>query len=520
MLLLCFQLLGFSQNWEKWFGRENFDVTSINVFEHYDRGYLLTGKIGAGIGYIIKTSINGDSLWSKLLMGNSYSAPLIHGSSPTADGGFLICGSLYSSETTPPTYPFAAKFNACGEKEWCTAFYIDELLPSGDAIVENSYGDIGFVVYSSSQTETTYLYKLNANGEVLWKTNVCSRENYPDSRLPMSNSIVTDSYDNFIISGDVYWKNPWDDLYPIRPLIAQVTNDGIEQWVLPFGVEDDIHGDAIDIKEINNNLWLGVGSYWNDEYKKALFMQFDTFGNQLSYLVLEPNEISPTYNRSVLTSYQRIDDYFYLKSYSGPELQGNPVVEFKIESSILDNEFNLINIIQYSSDIMSPVSKLQKTYNNSLLSASTDRSGEDRIYLTKLNQDLEQDSIYTTDYTYDSLCNHPIESDIIYFNDCRIITAIDTPTPDEYQASKQNIPLKIYPNPANEQLIIAIENTEDKSALQLQIVDIMGVPQYIATIARGQQELILNIQQWPSGLYLVQIINNNKQIGVGRFLKI
>ena len=519
VLLSCFQLVGFSQDWEHWYGKEGNTVENSDVFEHYDKGYILSGIIWSedvyhSSSWLIKTDINGDTLWSKVLMANP--GLLLRGSSPTSDGGILLAGSIIKSEPDE-SFAFAAKLNACGEEEWCILISLNEELCRGTDIIETPDGNIGFLVYTSNQRDV-YLYKINSNGVILWKTNVCSRDNHPDCRVPIAYSISSDINGNFLVSGGVYWKNPWDDLYPIRPFFSLVLTNGQEQWVLPFGIEENIHGNGNNMI-IDKDILIGFGTKWTDSGRRhGLIVSIDYFGNIIDYHVINPTEIQPNYISSILYNAVLINNNYYFKSSSGIEETGYPASIFFTSKDIFGDDFEIFDEIQYP-NCHWPIPMIQKTFNNKILNGLADNEGDSRIYLTKLNQNLEQDSIYTAAYTYDSLCNQPIESGFIYFNDCNIITAIDTPTPEEYQAAKQKILLSIYPNPTNEQLTIKMENTGYHHSLQLQIVDIMGVPIFNATINNSQQEFKLNVKQWQKSLYLVQIIREGKLVGSGRFVK-
>ena len=540
LLFLLFQFTVFSQTWEHWYGKEGYYVSSRDVFEHYDKGYIISGVIKPpdyinNVSWLIKTDINGDTIWTKILIGGE--SLFVRESSSTDDGGILLCGTLY--DNSGEHLPFATKLNSCGEKEWCTLIDLNEDTPAGMDIIETAEGNIGFLVYSSILREKTHLYMLDPYGEVLWKTNVCSRDNYPDSRQTLPEKINLTNSGDFIIAGRVYWKNPWDDLFPIRNFFAKVDNNGIEDWVLPFGINDTIFGHAYNIVEKADGSLLGLGFYWPENkknylshsslpnnlnrkntleysYANGMIMHMDKYGNELNYFIADFSDIDTNYRYQKFTSLQYIDSLAIIGGVFDNDQNIN-VGEIAIDTNFFDDNFNVYykrkhpNNVGYNRSVLS--------FDNKVLFSSTDSEGDDRMFLTKLNQNLEQDSVYTVNYTYDSLCNHLIESGFIYFNDCNIITAINTPTPKEYQAAKQRIPLKIYPNPASNQLSIELENTEYYGNLSLQIIDILGVQVYESPISKGQNEFNLNVVHWQNALYLVQIVHKGKLLGSGRFIK-
>ena len=81
-------------SWTKTFGGPDWDVCS-SVQQTTDGGYIITGSApsfanGDDELYLIKTDVNGDSLWTKIFSGG-------RGSSiqQTADGGYIITGATF-----------------------------------------------------------------------------------------------------------------------------------------------------------------------------------------------------------------------------------------------------------------------------------------------------------------------------------------------------------------------------------------------------------------------------------------
>lgn len=521
-LIFAYCINGLSQVWEKWYGIENIDIYNKDINEFYDKGFLISGRFynlstGFSSSIIIKTTINGETLWVKEIEGSN--GLIILQIKITNDGGFVLCGGVYIGSHS---LPFVAKINSCGIKEWCTAIELYEDVPAAIDVVEDHDGNIGLAVYSSIDGEKTHLYKFNSTGELIWKTKVCTEENYPDSRSPKPESLIVTESNDFLIAGDVYWKNPDDDLYPLRPYYALVDSDGNEKWVKPFGLTEYIYGDATNVLQLSPNYFIGTGSSWLNENKEGLLMSFDSTGNFLDYKIVLPNEINSSYDMLVFMSVQKIDSDYYFHSYAGAEDAGSPVTVIKTNSSLFDNDFEVLGELQLENG-RSPISDLLKTHDNKILSASTDRYTYDdyKIYLTKLNTNLEQDSIYTEPYEYDYLCDHPIESGTIYLDDCNIIVGTEEiPSPNEYLEQKQRLLIQLSPNPALEEIKLSFENTENQHQLDLRITSILGQQVYETVLLKGQSEKSLNTQNWEKGIYIVQIYSDKKLVGSARFVKI
>jgi hypothetical protein len=59
---------------------ENEDAYVLNIIESYDHGYLISGKHGANYSkynWLIKTDVNGDVLWEKIIGDGIHSIALL-----------------------------------------------------------------------------------------------------------------------------------------------------------------------------------------------------------------------------------------------------------------------------------------------------------------------------------------------------------------------------------------------------------------------------------------------------------
>ena len=118
IILLLFPTLPlYSQDWPKIFGGTT-DYWSPGVIETYDKGYLMHVQVdpGPGVvqmqGLLIKTDINGNKLWTKSGISNSYQVAFF-GFDNTDDGGIIITGA--TNKPDPSNYDiFFMKLNACG----------------------------------------------------------------------------------------------------------------------------------------------------------------------------------------------------------------------------------------------------------------------------------------------------------------------------------------------------------------------------------------------------------------------
>jgi hypothetical protein len=524
--LLAFLLLNinmlYSQTWPQYYGLPNQRELARDVIETYDKGYLILGRY-PNFSWLIKTDINGNSLWEKIIDNYPRELPTAQAIEATSDGGTLVCGIALSGFSNK-SCPFVMKLNACGEKEWCKIF---EGSPNSSTwaqeIKETETGDIIVLVnmFGSNPQETIHLFKLSADGDVLWQEPFATTYNYPSSDLKLGNKLATNSNGAYVISGDGYWMHPWspDPIVYIRPLFIMVDSDGNEEWVLPYGLNDTIIGSAFSASSQDNDSYVGMAYYWGST-NIPLFAGFNDQGQETNLRYLDAQNINPDFTSGTLQKMYSINSKYYaLGSFRyGPD-QSVPVTIVELEEDLFSLDTIVTNHAIYHGHF-SPIS-FNKTFDNKLLSNSTvtPSSINHDIALTKLNLNLEYDTAYTGNFTYDSLCiPGPPQSGFIYLNDCDIVLGTEMPTAAEYRARVQHIPITIYPNPAIDHITFALENTEHHRKIELRCFNLLGMQQHRTTILRGQQQASANVSAWPPGMYVVVVYSDGRPVGRGKFV--
>ncbi len=167
MLLIRTDLLG-EPIWEKNYGTGDWDL--CNAFTVLPDGFILGGiSYGGGMQYggafIVRTDLNGDTLWTRKLGGALRME--CNGLAPTADGGYIIAGSMGTSEG--PEDGFLTKLDMNGAQQWTTPLGGDstDVLVS---VVESPAGDLVACGSTNSQSEVSqiYLVSVDAAGQFLW----------------------------------------------------------------------------------------------------------------------------------------------------------------------------------------------------------------------------------------------------------------------------------------------------------------------------------------------------------------
>jgi hypothetical protein len=427
-LWLCCFISASAQVWPKYYGQQNRREFAVDIIETYDKGYLICGYYNSPDytqrwGWLIKTDVNGEIIWEKILenTGSRFKPFAIE---QAQDGGILICGM---SRHADKNMPIVLKLNACGEKQWCKLFADS---PNNESLAvdikETETGDIVVLVnmFGSIPQETIHLFKLSTEGEVLWQEPFATTQNYPNTNIKLGRKLLITNDNKYLISGYGYWEQPWNPggPMPLTSLFIMVDSDGNEEWVLPFGLNDTILGIAEQAVKLNNSAYLGFVSYFTQGKVKPGFAFFNSSGDELMFENLENYDINPILISGAFSESILIDTILF--SGGGFILQSNQ--QLVIVDCLLTIDADLFLIEPYINHIYFSHGNSynnELTFDNKLLSASDyyHSSNNHDIFLAKLNLNLEYDTAYTGNFTYDSLCiPGPPQSGFIYLNDCAI----------------------------------------------------------------------------------------------------
>lgn len=139
--------------------------------------------------------------------------------------------------------------------------------------------------------------------------------------------------------------------------------------------------------------------------------------------------------------------------------------------------------------------------------------------LQKSTTALNQSPADTNQYIYDSLCPYPITSETIDLKDCMVWTEIaEAPLPGEYYSKLNRVSVRIFPNPAGNEITVNMRNTEYHQNMELQCFDMFGRHIHRQKIQSGRIEARINVSEWKNGIYLVVIKSNGKVLDKGKFI--
>ncbi len=511
LIITLNSIIGYSQTWERIYGESNKYEYSVDIAESYDYGFNVLGIIDFSAGWLLKTDINGDTLWEKVLVQIVPRALTISPGNET-----IIVGSA-SNGINSYQNPLITKINTCGEKEWCKVLY-----KNGNASAKDVYTTDDYIFVLTSQmgdnfNDRIHIYCLDTNGNVLWRKKYATIEDYPLMNSPQPTSFFTTSDGGFVILGYCYYPKIDNPTGPkaLRGLVIKTTADFEEEWVLPLGIDSDIHLMVqTGLEDENEFIFFGENRL---EYDRPFVLFANANGVENGYIIIENDTV---FNNAISYLFDGISS----KQENGDYIIGMPhrhdlnnIGNWGMVRT--DNDFNILNTISNQSSF-DPFSMIKTSDNKYIQASKTPETGISDIYMLKFNEYLEYDSIYTEPYEYDYECDHPIESGFITFNDCNIIVGTeDIPSPKEYLEQKQRVLIQFAPNPALEEIKLSFENTENQNQLDLRITSILGQQVYKTTLIKGQEELSIQLNKWQQGVYLVQVYSNGKLVGSNRFIK-
>ncbi len=261
--------------WVRTYGGTDYDWGSF-VQQTSDSGYIITGatsSFGAGENdvYLIKTDMNGDTLWTRTHGGAGYDV----GASvqQTWDGGYVIAGETRS-------------FGSGGQD-----FYLIKTDANGDTLWTRTYGgtgrdyafcvqatsDSGYIVVGGTTSfgagwRDLYLVKTDANGDTLWT------RTYGGTEGEYHGFVQETSDGGYILTGTSYSFGAVDegDVY-----LVKTDANGDTLWTRAYGGPENDESYCVQATSdggyvvVGSTASLGVGLY--DVYLIKTDANGDTF---------------------------------------------------------------------------------------------------------------------------------------------------------------------------------------------------------------------------------------------------
>lgn len=232
-----------------------------------DSGFIITGytySYGAGNSdlFLLKTDINGDTMWAKTYGGiNSDNGNSV---CQTFDGGYIAVGTTASFGASNHSDVYIVKTDSNGDTLWTRAYggtYYDE----GYSIQQTA--DSGYIIsgFTFSFNEDIYLIKINSSGNLLWSRNI-GGSNYDYGFV-----VKQTSDGGYIILGQTLSFGTVSDIYLVK------TNSlGNLNWSKTFGGTYSAFGFTV---EQTQNMGYIISGKWTDTHDFGCLIKTNVFGD-------------------------------------------------------------------------------------------------------------------------------------------------------------------------------------------------------------------------------------------------
>jgi hypothetical protein len=472
-----------------------------DILENYDKGYYICAcmmKSGSAYkyGWIIKTDINGNILWNKKF-GDRFDENAFYDFDKTQDNSLIISGA--TSLIDPEIDPLFVKLNPCGEIEWCKIFLSPGFntangvisLPNGEFLGMLQYygGDYAHVRIS--------LVKMDTEGNPIWIKHLAQEDSTVVNEEGYHLYYTTDS--NYLLAGGCFSPS-------LRPYFIKTDPEGNEIWDIRWPVGNQ--GEAYQtVFESNGSVYTATNLRFTGHPNKPYLLKFDMNGDIITQLPLMGDTIVSGGSDALYCDQDSIlytgiawtDDPYLYTGYSDllkTDTNGN----LKIQRRLIDDLY--------------PPNTIIKTFDSKILTiGSYGLDGSLDMYLWKMNTDLEDDTLYTQTFTYDSLCPYEIQSDTVEL-DCGLFVNIDEiPTLEEYEST-----IMISPNPSRDWVVLTFPEIILPKETDIVIYNLFGQVVMKSRVYPQNRMVSLNVSSLPSGVYLATSRDAKKRTVKGKFV--
>jgi hypothetical protein len=511
LVILNISYNGRAQYWPKVYG-DNISAYGEKVLESYDKGYLIGGSIMKNstqfkFAWLIKTDINGNVVWDKKF-GNYLVENLFLDFDKTDDNGSILCGATAQEDYALD--PLFVKLNPCGDIDWCKIFLLNEMnyatgviqLPDGQFLGMLSYysGDPQYIRIS--------LVKMNANGVPVWIKHLAQQDTVANEEGNYLN-LTPDS--NYLVSGSCF--SPY-----FKPFFIKTDTSGVELWNIkwPTGFGGYAGRSAF---TTNGMIYNASSIQFPGIPKIPYLLKFNENGQVIDQFPLMGID---TVVRGGAQSLVIVNDSII---YTGLTWSDNPSYD-PAYCDILktDTLGNIIIQRRLLTDDHPPTSILN-SFDGKIVAIGyfhVDNNWD--IYMWKMNENLEDDTLYTQPLVYDSLCPYEIQSDTVLL-DCGLFVNIDEiPTKEEYEST-----IKISPNPARDWVALTLPDVVAPGAVKMNVYDVFGREAGMrggteagkhgsGNLLPSNRMILLDITGYTSGMYIAVVRDQKGRRYTGKFV--
>ncbi|MCC6690141.1 MAG: T9SS type A sorting domain-containing protein [Bacteroidia bacterium] len=260
---------------------KNFGTTSIEAARYVeqtaDSSLIIVGYTNNVVGngydiYLLKIDRNGNKLWDKTYGGSDWDfAYSVH---QTSDGGYIVAGGTYSYGKGNEDF-YLIKTDLNGDTLWTKTYggTDDDEAHSVRITSDGGYLLAGETKSFSDSNGDAYIIKTNSTGDTLWT------KTYGGSKEDLANDIIESTNGNYIFCGRTYsYSNTEANFYLMR-----LQNNGVKIWEQTGYIKDSIYDSLEGIVELKNGniASIGISYSWGGGQDDGFLLITDALGNYI-----------------------------------------------------------------------------------------------------------------------------------------------------------------------------------------------------------------------------------------------
>ncbi len=488
------------QTWPKIFG-DNIRALGYEIDENYDKGYLICASTLQDashfqFGWLIKSDINGNILWDKKFGDPSVENFFID-FDKTSDNGMVVCGATAKEDIWRD--PLFIKLNSCGEIEWCKIFLSphDNTAPGVISLPDGSF--IGMLQYYGGNAEEIRisLVKMDENGEPIWIRHLANEDSTLSNEEPTYLNLTPDA--DYLVSGYCFSPN-------LKPLFIKTDTSGEQLWDIrwPNGYEGAANRSVF---ASNGCVYTATGLSFPGLPKIPHMLKFNLNGEVIAQFPL----MGDTIERGGAKSLLLVND---TTMYVGLTWTNDPTYNEGYCDILKTDTNGLLKTQRRLLDDNHPPTSIIRSFDNKILVLGYYYvDGNWDIYMWKMNENLEDDSLYNQPITYDSLCPYQIASDTVDL-DCGLFVNIDDiPTKEVYELT-----IKISPNPAIDWVVLTLPENIPNTKVELAVYNILGQRVIQMVTVPVDRHITLDLTSLSQGIYIIFVKDLSDKIIRGKLI--
>ncbi len=359
--------------------------------------------------------------------------------------------------------------------------------------------------------ESICLAKLSSSGELIWKH--CYTSSDTSQRNETTYDIILTPDHGFLVTGFCDYEDPtFPNKWWLHPYYLKLDSLGNFEWETVEYKNSELEGGIGWTTTVSPDSLYYYASISHHHHETGLrscsFVKLDLQGN-----VVNVYDVITGYKFGKLTYAQFMND----STLAAEAGWGNVEDSVWTTSIVIDTAGNLLNSRILFYDMYTSI--LDVTNDDKLLYASnTFQNNQFTAHLTKLNQQLEDDTLYSKPIVYDSLCPYQIVSDTIVQDDCELIVGI---IEDENTRGREGERMVIWPNPAGNKISIKVSG--QRSTVGSQFIEVRDI--YGRAISSSpfhpfptSKEITLDVSGYPPGLYIITLTGDRQETLSGKFV--